>query len=132
MNGASVHRYSGADPLDEAEAPFLHAKARDGMLVVSCQLLSNLDSGEQEYFEILRLDSEKRGGFMGYLEEQYGAGDHLVVVLGRGESLLVPHSIVDGWWREYNPLAASEPEYVDAARVGAKGILRWFVRGYSR
>ena len=102
------------------------------MLVVSCQLLSNLDSGEQEYFEILRLDSEKRGGFMGYLEEQYGAGDHLVVVLGRGESLLVPHSIVDGWWREYNPLAASEPEYVDAARVGAKGILRWFVRGYSR
>ena len=75
---------------------------------------------------------------MGFLQDQYGPGDHLVAVFGRDDSLIVTHSVVERWSHEYeidaagyaaddidNPWAASEPDYLEARRNGAKGILRF-------
>ena len=117
---------------------FCDAKARDSTLVISCRTQSEADARELQWFEMKGRDDEERGGFMGYLEEHYGSGDHLVAVFGRDESLMVPQSVVDRWSREYeigtasysaddvdNPWAVSEPDHVEARRIGAKGILRF-------
>jgi hypothetical protein len=112
------------------------AEARDRTLIINWWPLSEADANEQQMFEMERRGDEERGGLMGYLEERYGAGDHLVMAFGRNESLIIPRSVVDRWWREYeirdvsyfgddvdNPLAEGRSEHVEARRRGAKGVL---------
>ena len=117
---------------------FCNAKVRDGTLVVTWRTQSEADARELQWFDIKGRDDEERGGFMGYLEEHFGPGDHLVAVFGRDESLMVPHSVIERWSREYeidtasysaddvdNPWATTEPDHVEARQNGAKGILRF-------
>lgn len=121
------------------------AEARDGTLIIGWRPLSEANAGEQQMFEMQRRENEERGGFMGYLEERYGAADHLVGAFGRAESLIVPRSVVDRWSREYeirgvsyfgddidNPLSQDRKEYVEGRRRGAKGVLAFTSpKGYS-
>jgi len=120
------------------------AEARDGTLVVRCRTVTDADTGEMQYFEMRRREHEERGGYLGFLDEHYGVGDHLVKVFGRDESLLVPRSAVERWSREYrirrgghsadlidNPWSEGKPEYVEARREGAKGVLRFSSPGDS-
>ena len=114
---------------------FCDAEAREGTLVVHCRTEAEADALERQLHATPRHPAEWRG-FMGYLEQSYGPGDHLVAAFGRDESLITPHSVVDRWSREYeivgigyagdevdNPLAQTRDEYIEARSRGAKGVL---------
>ena len=118
---------------------FCDAEARDATLFVNCHGLDEATAGERQIFEMQCRMYEEHGGLMGFLEEYYGAEDHLVKVIGRGESLLLHRSVVERWSRDYdirgrghsgdnidNPWSEEKPEYVEARREGAKGILRFW------
>ena len=131
---------AAAQRLAEMPKPlFCQAEVRDGTLFVTCRALAEVDASEQQLFDMRRSELEERGGFLGFLEEYYGGEDHLVKALGRGESLLVRRSVVELWSRDYsirggghsadyidNPWSETNPEYVEARRQGAKGILRFW------
>ena len=115
---------------------FCEAEAREGMLVVRYRSLWQAEVFHQQLYEMTRRDHAQYGGFMGFLEEQYGPGDHLVSVSDGNDSIIVPHSVVQCWLREYfidaagysaddidNPWSANDPGYLEARRRGAKGIL---------
>ena len=117
---------------------FCDAKAREGALVVHCRTEAEAGTLERLLHATPRHPAEW-GGFMGYLEQRYGPGDHLVAAFGREESFITPHSVVDRWSREYqiagigyaaddvnNALAQDWVEYIEARRNGAKGVLRFF------
>jgi len=116
---------------------FCDAGVRDGTLFVSCRSLSATDASYYPEYEMRRRDDDESGGFMGFLRDQYGPGDHLVAVLGRDESLILPQSVVERWSHEYemaasystddidNQWSQSDPDYVEAKRNGAKGVLHF-------
>ena len=114
------------------------AEARDGTLVVHCWPLSESDAFDRQRHEKRQRDDEKRGGFMPYLDDHYGDGDHLIAVFGGADSLFVAYSVVNRFSREYeirgmnyvgddvrNPLALDHPDYISARQRGAKGRLRF-------
>lgn len=121
-----------------AKPLFCSAEGSEAALVVSCRTSANATMVDRARLSMARRDDEETGGLMGYLDEQYGPGEHQVAVFGRDESLIVPQSVVDRWHAEYvidmvnmvgddagNSLAAGRAEYVEARRRGAVGILRF-------
>lgn len=114
------------------------ADVRSGMLDVRCRPLASADKQEQEWFHLTRRDDVERGGYMGYLDDPYGPGDHNVLATGRDESLVVPRSVAELWHSDYelrnvnvtgddvgNPLLTDDPDYVKARQLGARAILRF-------
>jgi len=104
---------------------------------------SPIAQGMREFDDHLRsleLDRE-RGGFMGYLANgRSGSDQPLVYCVGRDEALLLPLLGVEHWHRHYyqqeyvgwrgdaadNPFCSDLPEYIEARRQGAAGILEFF------
>lgn len=117
---------------------FCDATARERTLVVHCRTQAEASTLARALHATMQYPAEW-GGFMGYLQQRYGPGDHLVAVFGREESLLAPRTVVDRWSRDYeiegigyagddvsNALAQSLDEYIEARHKGAKGVLRFF------
>jgi len=125
---------AAAERLASKSKPIIcDAEASDRTLIVHCRPPSEDEATE---VAIADQDEEERGGFMPYLAQLYGPGDHPVMAFGRGESLLVPLSILDRWWREYDLCSIKltgreaanllEESAIDEARDrGAKGLLRF-------
>jgi hypothetical protein len=109
-----------------------------GTLVVTCELLAAAGDGERELFEFRRASEAEHGRPFDHLTERYGEGDHLVAVFGRANLACVPRSAVRQWSHDYqidfsgsrsddahNPLVRNEPQYAEARKLGAKGILQF-------
>jgi hypothetical protein len=85
------------------------------------------------------IESDRRdGGFMGYLAKASPSSEEpTVYCVGREESLTAPLTVLDIWHRDYyqskyvgwrgdsvtNPLRSQWPEYVQAQRLNASGVL---------
>jgi hypothetical protein len=116
-----------------------------GVLSVRCLALDDADPDAQRSFHFHRKDDAEQGGFMGWLEDRYGPGDHAVVIFGRGERLEVTLSVVELWHAHYeiqdvsyrgddveNPLCDDEPEYREARSLGARALLSFSSPADSR
>jgi hypothetical protein len=114
------------------------ADVRSGALDARCRPLASAEKHEQEWYRLTRRDDVERGGFMGYLEVLYGPGDHNVLAIGRGESLMIPRSVAELWKTDYevqgvnlrgddvgNPLVTDDADYAKARQLGARGILQF-------
>ncbi|HEV7703466.1 MAG TPA: hypothetical protein VGO46_04200 [Gemmatimonadaceae bacterium] len=115
-----------------------YAENVHGTLTVTCELLAAASDEEREQFE-LRLATEGEGTQpFDSLKERYGDGDHLIAVFGRASATCVPLSAVRQWSRDYeidfsgpreddvnNPRVRTDPQYEEARRLGAKGILKF-------
>jgi hypothetical protein len=110
----------------------------DGVLAVTCDRLSEAGELERRVYEMGRKHEAETGGWMSYITDRYGAGDHLVAAFGSTRSLTVPLSVTERWNRDYlirgagfrcddahNPLAASDWDYQQAIRIGARGLIRF-------
>jgi hypothetical protein len=110
----------------------------DGVLVVTCDHLSDAGELERRVYEHSRKFEAETGGWMSYITDRYGAGDHLVAAFGSTRSLTLPLSVTERWNRDYlirgagfrcddahNPLAANEWDYQQAIRIGARGLIRF-------
>jgi hypothetical protein len=111
-------------------------EADHGVLAVRCRSLDVSDANERNWFDTTRRSTAERGGFLGWLEDEFGPGDHLVLATGRDEMLAFPHSVVELWHASYeirsanysaggieNPYRYDEPEYREARRLGARALL---------
>ncbi len=82
--------------------------------------------------------AREHGALMGYLTARYGEAPEnlLVQCVGRDESLLLPIPAVDKWHADYdvgginmrgddvaNPRCSDWPDYIEAKRRGATGIM---------
>jgi len=110
----------------------------DGVLAVTCDHLSDAGEFERRVYEMRQKLEAQTGGWMSYITDRYGAGDHLVAAFGSTRSLTVPLSVTERWNRDYlirgagfrcddahNPLAASDWDYQEAIRIGARGLIRF-------
>ena len=110
----------------------------DGVLVVACDHLSDASELERHIYEHSRKFEAKTGGWMSFITDRYGAGDHLVAAFGSTRSLTLPLSVTERWNRDYmirdagfrcddahNSLAASDWDYQEAIRIGARGLIRF-------
>lgn len=115
-----------------------HAENVDGTLHVTCELLAELSAVEQERFARRRDEPGERRDLFQYLIEEYGDDDHRVAAYGHGQSTVVSIAAARRWHRDYehehvswgadrtaNEGAHDRPEYADARRRGAKGIIRF-------
>jgi len=115
-----------------------HATYADGVLAVTCDHLSDAGELERRIYEMRLRHDAQTGGWMSYITDRYGAGDHLVAAFGSTRSLTIPLSVTERWNRDYlirgagfrcddahNPLAASDWDYQAAIRVGARGLIRF-------
>jgi len=113
-----------------------YGEGEAGVLSVRCLALDDADADAQRSFHFHRKDDAERGGYMGWLEDRYGPGDHPVVAFGRGERLEVTLSVVELWHAHYeirdvnyrgddvaNPLCDDEPEYREVRSLGARALL---------
>ena len=123
-----------------AKPVLCRGNAAEGVLSIHCQPLADAEPHEQQWYRLERDEAAKRGSYLWYLDEQYGASDaHPILALGRqGESLLLPSKAVDTWFRDYeihdvnsvgddvgNPWSTDNPVYQEAKRRGAHGLLRF-------
>lgn len=114
------------------------ASYEEDVLVISCTPLEHADEIDRRIYDMHHNINEDTGGFMSYLPDRYGDGDHLVAAFGYGKTLVFPASVAERWSRDYlirgcgmtgddvqNPFAADDPLHREAASLGAKGILRF-------
>ncbi len=107
-----------------------------GTLVVECELAGaskQLDRGIFESHRHLFADADP----LEEIVERYGDEDHLFAAFSGSDSLLLSFAALRRWFRDYqidfsyfraddafNPLVTDDPQYDEARRRGAKGILQ--------
>jgi hypothetical protein len=107
-----------------------------GTLVVECELAARSAPLDRRIFEShghLLADDDP----LELIVERYGEEDHLFAVFSGSDSLLVSFAALRLWFRDYqidfsyyraddafNPLVTNDPQYDEARRRGAKGILQ--------
>ncbi|HEV7704634.1 MAG TPA: hypothetical protein VGO46_10095 [Gemmatimonadaceae bacterium] len=135
----SISTSDAAELLASLPKPLVcRAENVDSQLVVSCTDLAGAREFERHVYANSQRMNAETGGFMSYISDRYGEGDHLVAAFGRDETLVIPMSTADRWARDYLILAVgmrgdnvdnfhslTDPDYVEAKRRGAKGLLRF-------
>ncbi|HXT48027.1 MAG TPA: hypothetical protein VN717_05265 [Gemmatimonadaceae bacterium] len=109
-----------------------------GTLHVTGQILAELPDVEQQRLAWLRDNGGEQRDLFHYIIERYGEGDHRIAAYGHEQTAVVSLAAAQRWHRDYhhdfvswsaddtaNDLAQKQPEYIDALRRGAKGILRF-------
>jgi hypothetical protein len=107
-----------------------------GTLVVECELAPESSRLDRRIFERHRHLFEDADP-LEQIVERYGDEDHLFAAFSGSESLLVSFAAVRRWLRDYqidfcdyraddafNPIVTDDPQYDEARRRGAKGILQ--------
>ena len=115
-----------------------YAESVDGVLEVRYKSLANASTPEHDRFVRRRQFDEEHGGLFPDLVERYGGDEHVIAVFARGKSMFVPLEVARRWNRDYelsfsnwraddanNRLAKEDPDYIEARRRGAKGVLRF-------
>jgi hypothetical protein len=110
----------------------------DGVLVVTCEALSDASDTERERYARSQQLVEEIGGTFGHLDQRYGVADHLIAVFGRTASLFVSIAVARRWFADYqidfanarmddvgNEFVRDNPQYEEAKRRGAKGIMQF-------
>ncbi len=107
-----------------------------GSLVVECELVAEAKPLDRRIYERHKhrfVDDDPLGDVI----EHYGEGDHLFAAFSGSASLLITLAAVRCWLHDYqidfsdyladdacNPLLTDDPQYDEARRLGAKGILQ--------
>jgi len=113
-----------------------YAEKVRGVLVVECELGMESEPSDGRIGEIHR-HFLSDADLLEQIVERYGDEDHLFAAFSGTETLLVSFSTLRRWLRDYqidfsnhrvddafNPLVTDDPQYREARRRGAKGILQ--------
>jgi len=127
-----------AERLAEMEKP-IHCSAREagGSIEISYSPLAPGTQDADWHATTIR-ESEKRRGFLSYLGRAatVDPDNTMVLCFGRNEAMLLSVSAVEQWHRQYhvarvqlrgdrvdNPRCSDWPQYIEAKRQGARGVL---------
>lgn len=107
-----------------------------GMLEIECELAAESTRFDRRIFESHRRLFDEADP-LEQIVERYGDEDHLIAAFSGSESLLLSFAALGRWLRDYqidfssyraddafNPLVTDDPQYDEARRRGAKGILQ--------
>src|SRR5450432_1192991 len=93
---------AGARLLASRPKPLIcFAENVEGILVVTCEALSDASDAERERYSRTQQFVQESGGAFGHLDQRYGVADHLIAAFGRTDSLFVSVAVARRWYADY-------------------------------